>query len=310
MNSNPPICVVGSAMFDQVTRAPRLPRPGETLFGTSYSTGFGGKGANQAVTAARLGAQVRFVAKLGGDSIGAQTLEHYRSEGISCDFVFTDPDQPSGVAPIWVEEASGQNCILVVPGANQALTPADVHKAASAIHASRIVLCQLEVPSACSLAAFRLAKQHGNVMTLLNPAPSQTISGELLEVTDILAPNESEASALSGIEVRTLEDAERAARALQRLGPATVVITLGSQGALALTASGETIRTPAPQVSAVDTTGAGDCFIGSLAFFLSGGSSLRQAMERACWIASRSVLQIGTQASYPRRSELASHLFA
>ncbi|MBL9166541.1 MAG: ribokinase [Verrucomicrobiales bacterium] len=310
MNRIPRICVVGSAMFDQVTRTPTIPRLGETLRGSSYHTGFGGKGANQAVTAARLGADVTLVARLGNDAIGKQTAKHYVAEGIRTEFVSFDDRLPSGVAPIWVEESSGQNCILVVPGANQALQPADVRQAAGAIRAAQVVLCQLEIPWKCSLEAFRIAREQGGTITLLNPAPPEQVPAELLAVTDLLAPNESEATALTGIPVTNLEEAERAARALQSRGPQTVVITLGAQGALALTPGGEILLSSAPAVQAVDTTGAGDCFIGSLAFFLSMGLALGPALQRACHIASRSVLTQGTQTSFPRRSELDPDLFS
>jgi ribokinase len=296
-------------MFDQVTRAPRLPRLGETLRGSSYETGYGGKGANQAVTAARLGADVTLVARLGRDTIGQQTAAHYAQEDIQTQFISFDDHLPSGVAPIWVEESTGQNCILVVPGANQALEPADVRKAAQAIRDSQVVLCQLEIPWRCSLEAFRIAREKGGVTTLLNPAPTEEVSPELLALTDILAPNEGEAEALTGIRVTDPMEAERAARALQARGPQTIVITLGAQGALALTPAGDVIRASAPTVSAVDTTGAGDCFIGSLAFFLAAGLRLEPAMKRACLIASRSVLTKGTQTSFPNRSELDPNLF-
>lgn len=296
-------------MFDQITRAPALPDPGQTLPATSYHTGFGGKGSNQAVMAARLGAHVTMVVKLGRDAIGDQTTQHYAGEGIHTEFVFRDEHLPSGVAPIWVNELTGQNSILIVPGANLALTPAEVREAAPAIAASRVLLCQMEIPMKCNFEALSIAKQSTGVLTLLNPAPSGPVSDEILRLTDLLVPNEGEAADLTGLPVTNAEEAEQAARALQARGARNVLITLGSEGVLALTQENEIIRIPSPPVKAVDTTGAGDCFIGSLAFFLGSGMDLRTAMQRACLIASQSVTALGTQTSYPRREELPAGYF-
>lgn len=297
-------------MFDQVTRAPRLPRPGETLFGTHYHTGFGGKGANQAVAAARLGAQVTFVAKLGNDAIGRTTVEHYKTEGICIDFLCFDPERPSGVAPIWVDERTGQNSILVVPGANQALTPLEVRHAQDVIRASQIVLCQMETPLSCTQEAFRIAKSDGaTTRTLLNPAPCSLIPEELYPLIDILAPNESEAAALSGMPVESRDQAIEAARCLRGRGARTVIVTLGALGAVSVTDGDQVLSVTAPTVEAVDTTGAGDCFIGSLAVFLSLGLPLKRAMENACLTASRSVMFLGTQSAYPRKNDLDPRLF-
>lgn len=296
-------------MNDQVTRTPKLPGPGETLVGTNYQSGFGGKGSNQAVMAARLGAKVTMVAKLGRDVIGERTTKHYADENIQTDFVYYDPDRSSGVASIWVDEGTGQNSILIVPGANQMLKPVEVRRATASIHAARVVLCQMEIPMECNLEAFRAAREVPGVMTILNPAPSSPVPEELLRLTDVLAPNESEAAALTGLRVSNPHEAENAARELRQRGANTVLITLGSQGALAVTSSNETIRVPAPMVQAVDTTGAGDCFIGSLAYFLAVGFDLRRAMEKACIIASRSVLAAGTQTSFPIRADLDPALF-
>ena len=296
-------------MLDQITLAPELPSPGQTLSATSYQTGFGGKGSNQAVMAARLGAQVTMVVKLGRDAIGEQTQQHYAEEGIHTEFVYMDPDLPSGVAPIWVNERTGQNSILIVPGANMALTPSEVLQAASAIESAHVLLCQMEIPMECNLEALRIARKSTGVLTMLNPAPSGPVSDEILHLTNLLVPNESEAAALSGLPVTNVEEAERAARALQARGAQTVLITLGSEGALAVTQENELIRVFSPPVKAVDTTGAGDCFIGSLAFFLGAGVDLRTAMERACVIASWGVTKLGTQTSYLRREDLPAELF-
>ncbi|MDP1562174.1 MAG: ribokinase [Pirellulaceae bacterium] len=310
MNSHPHICVVGSSMHDQITRAARLPNAGETLVGSSYVTGFGGKGSNQAVMAARLGAQVTMVVKLGNDAIGKETAQHYAEEKIHTEFVFFDDQRSSGVAPIWVDENTGQNRILVVPGANQALTADEVRLATAALQSAHVVVCQMEIPMECNLEAFRKAKEVPSVLTILNPAPSGPVPDEILRLTDLLAPNESEAAALTGFPVSNLTEAERAARALQARGARTVLITLGANGALAVTADDEVIHVAAPVVKAVDTTGAGDCFIGCLAYFMAAGFGLRIAMEKACVIASHSVTAPGTQSSFPRRIELDPMLFA
>ncbi|MDA0814845.1 MAG: ribokinase [Verrucomicrobia bacterium] len=311
MNPDPRVCVVGSSMHDQITRAARLPNPGETLVGSSYVTGFGGKGSNQAVMAARLGAIVTMVVKLGNDAIGKETAQHYTAEGIHTEFVYFDDRLSSGVAPIWVDENTGQNCILVVPGANQALTPQEIRRATVSLQSAQVVVCQMEIPTECNLEAFRIAKETAaSVLTILNPAPSGPVSDELLQLTDLLAPNESEAATLTGLSVSTLAEAERAARALQARGARTVLITLGAKGALAVTRDDEVIHVAAPLVKAMDTTGAGDCFIGSLAYFMAAGFGLRSAMEKACIIASRSVTAMGTQTSFPRKGELDPTMFS
>ena len=236
MKSNPRICVVGSAMFDQVIRSPRLPSPGETAIGTRYETGFGGKGANQAVMAARLGLDVTLVAKLGRDAIGQATLAQLGVEGIRPDFIFWDEQVASGVASIWVEESTGQNSILIAPGANQTLTFAEVRRAESAIADSAVVISQLETPMTCAAEAFRIARASGRGRTLLNPAPGSPLSAELWALTDILVPNDTEATALSGLPVGNDAEAARAARELPRRGPGTVVITLRSRGVLTVCA--------------------------------------------------------------------------
>ncbi|MFN0126083.1 MAG: ribokinase, partial [Verrucomicrobiales bacterium] len=215
----------------------------------------------------------------------------------------------SGVAPIWVDEKTGQNSILVVPGANQALTPQEVRRATTPLQSAQVVVCQMEIPMECNLEAFRIAKEFPSVLTILNPAPSGPVPDELLRLTDLLAPNESEAAAMTGMSVSNLMEAERAARALQARGARTVLITLGANGALGVTQH-DVIHVAAPMVKAVDTTGAGDCFIGSLAYFMAAGFGLRSAMEKACVIASRSVTAVGTQSSFPRKDELDPKLFA
>jgi ribokinase len=305
-NGQPKICMVGSSNIDLIARAPRIPNPGETIVGTLFQMGYGGKGANQAVMAARLGAQVTAVTKVGRDVFGEDTVKNYRAQGIDTTYVLFDETRFSGVAPIWVDERSGQNTIIVVPGANDGLSPSDVRSASSAIKAADVVICQLEVPVETSLEAFRIAKQDPNsrVLTIMNPAPAAPLPDDLLRLTDILAPNENEAALLSGTTVETIENATAAAQALRKRGPKTVIITLGQRGALLLEDDQPAVHIPAKVVQAVDTTGAGDAFIGSLAYFLGMKRPLRDAVERAVGIATQSVLKRGTQTSFPTREEV------
>lgn len=296
----PKICVVGSSMIDLISRVPRLPKLGETLIGSSFHLGYGGKGANQAVMAAKLGARVTMVNKVGRDVFGEGTLKNYGEHGIDTTHVLFDESRFSGVAPIFVDD-NAQNFIVIVPGANSGLSPADVHKAEQAILDADILICQLEIPVETTLEAFRIAKR-GNVRTILNPAPAAPIPDELLELSDICAPNETETELLAGQPVGTLAEAEAAARMLLSRGARRVILTLGERGALVVDQDAvENI--PAVQVDAVDPTGAGDAFIGSLALYLGEGLSLRDAVRRANAVAALSVTRIGTQVSFPKRAE-------
>lgn len=299
MTPHPRICVVGSSNIDLIARVPRLPKLGETLAGHSFHLGYGGKGANQAVMAAKLGAQVTMVTKVGRDVFGEGTVRNYQEHGIEATYVQFDDERFSGVAPILVDD-SAQNVIVIVPGANLGLSPADVQSAAPAIRSADTVVCQLEVPVETTLEAFRVAKTAG-VRTVLNPAPAAPLPDELLRLTDLCVPNEPEAEALTGHVVATREDAEAACRILLGRGPHVVIITLGERGALL--ADGETVEhVPAVRVTAVDPTGAGDAFIGSLAVFLGEGSGVREAVRRANAVAALSVTRLGTQVSFPTRA--------
>ena len=302
------ICMVGSAMTDLALRTPRLPKPGETLVGSSFTEGFGGKGANQAVMAARLGARVGVVVKLGRDAFGDRTLEHYRSEGLDTSFVGRT-DGPSGVALITVGEDTGENAIALAPGANDTLSPEDVTRAGAAVRGAAVLIAQLETPQAATLTAFRLAKE-GRARTLLNPAPAAELDADLLSLTDVLIPNEGEAGLLLGRTLTSLQDAEDAAVALLERGPSTVLLTLGPRGVLLAEHGGRPRHLPTEAVRAVDTTGAGDAFVGSLAYFLACRPelALATAASRACRLASLSVTRPGTQSSYPRRAEVADLL--
>jgi ribokinase len=294
------VCVVGSSNIDLTFRAARLPRPGETLPGRGFQLGFGGKGANQAVMAARLGAQVRMVSRVGRDVFGEQTLAHYRAEGIDASHVRADAERPTGIASIVVDDEA-RNCILVVAGANGALSIEDVRAAAEAIRTADVLLCQLEVPIETTGEALRLARAAG-VRTVLNPAPALPLSDELLSLADLCVPNETEVEVLTG-----LAEPEAAARALRRRGPGTVIVTLGRLGALVVDAQ-TAQHVPGTEVEAVDTTGAGDAFIGALAVALAEGRPLAEAVRRANVLAALSVTRPGTQTSFPRRDEAEAFL--
>jgi ribokinase len=296
----PTICVVGSSNIDLISMVPRLPKLGETLVGHSFHMGYGGKGANQAVMAAKLGAQVTMVTRVGRDVFGEGTLKNYQEQGIDTTFVLFDELRFSGVAPIFVDDHA-QNFIVIVPGANLGLSPADVHAAREVILSADVLVCQLEVPVETTLEAFRVARS-GGVRTVLNPAPAARLPDELLQLTDICAPNETETELLTGQSVTTVAEAEAAARLLRARGPKVVILTLGERGALVV--DGDAVEhVPAVSVAAVDPTGAGDAFIGSLAVYVADGLPLRDAVQRANAVAALSVTKIGTQVSFPQRAD-------
>ncbi len=296
----PRVCVVGSSNIDLTFRTPRLPKSGETLTGQSFQLGFGGKGANQAVMAARLGAQVTVITKVGRDVFGERTVHNYREHGVNTAYVLSNEHHSTGTAGIFVDD-DARNCIIVVPGANQTLTPEDVRGATAALHVADVLLCQLEVPLDAVLEAFRLAHAAG-VKTVLNPAPARQLPEELLRLTDYCIPNEPEIEHLTGHAVTTPQEAAAAARMLLKRGPHTVIVTLGEWGAL-LMEEQRAVHIPAPKVKAVDTTGAGDVFIGSLAVHLAEGLPIDQAVRRANTVAALSTTRPGTQASFPTRVE-------
>ncbi len=296
------ICVVGSSNMDLISRIPRLPKMGETLVGHSFQMGCGGKGANQAVMAAKLGARVTMVTKIGRDPLGRITFDNFRKLGMDTSYVFFDEELFSGVAPIMVDD-DGRNMIVIVPGANDNLLPADIRRAEKAIRSANILICQIEVPLETSVEAMRIAKDAG-VRTIFNPAPARTLPQEIIELSDIIAPNETETEILTGIAVKSLENAEAAAHKLRDMGATVVIITMGEWGVLVVTEEGRPAHIPARKTRAVDTTGAGDAFIGTLAYFLALGKPLQEAIKRANGVAAISVTRMGTQTSFPARAEI------
>ncbi len=291
----PRIAVVGSANIDLTTFADRFPRPGETIFGQRFDLGFGGKGANQAVAARLCGADVFMLARVGADLFGPATLENFRKIGVDTTHVKQVEGLSSGVAPIFVEP-NGQNRILVVKGANDAVKPADVDEAAEMLRGVDCIVLQFEIPLETVYYTVAFARNHG-VRCILNPAPGQPVDMNALAGLDYLIPNESEAEAISGTPVRDANDARKCAEKLLAGGIRCVIITLGANGSLlAANAGCEHLRPFA--VNTIDSTGAGDAFIGSFAVFLAEGVPEREAVRRANLYAAVSTTGIGTQKSF------------
>ena len=298
MAEHPRIAVVGSANIDLTTFTDRFPDPGETIFGQRFDLGFGGKGANQAVAARLCGADVSMVARVGDDLFGPATIENFKRLGIDASHVRQVPGMSSGVAPIFVD-AAGQNRIIVVKGANDDLLPADVESAADLLRSADCIVLQFEIPLQTVYHVVALARAN-HVRCILNPAPAQPIDMSALHGLDYFIPNESEAAALTGMPVRNLDEATDCARALLKSGMRRVIITLGSNGSL-LASAASMEHIPAFPVEAVDSTGAGDAFIGSFAVFLSEGLSEIDALRRANLYAALATTGIGTQKSFVDR---------
>jgi ribokinase len=302
--SEPVIAVVGSLNIDLVTYTPRVPGAGETLIGDRFQMGFGGKGANQAVMAARLGGRVSMVGALGDDVYAQMTLDNLARQGVDATHV-ARLEGSSGVAPIWVEP-DGTNRIIVVPGTNANVDPASAAGALKSIGRPIVVVGQLEIPQPVTAEAFRAARELGAI-TILNPAPAATLVAELVEASDWIIPNETELAILVGAgQLDASDDAQLVAFA--RRIRARVAVTLGSRGAAVVTTAGSVERLPAVPVKAVDTTGAGDAFVGAFAFGLAAGLDELVAVRVAIACASDSVTRPGTQASYPGRDRAAAIL--
>ena len=299
--SRPRIVVVGSSNTDMVVKAERIPVPGETVTGGQFVMAAGGKGANQAVAAARLGAEVTFVAKLGQDTFGDQAVEGYQREGIVTDLILRDPENHTGVALIIVDEA-GENLIAVASGANHALKPEDVQRAADRIRTADAVMLQLETPMETVELTAKLAAEAG-VPVILDPAPAAPLADALLAQVAYLTPNESEAERLTGIRVEDEASARAAAKKLLDRGARHVIVTLGSKGAVVCTPDQATL-VPGCQVDARDSTAAGDAFNGGLAAALARGLALEDAVREANLVGALSVTKMGAQPSLPTGEEL------
>lgn len=299
------ILVLGSSNTDMIIRLDRIPRPGETILGGEFVTAAGGKGANQAVAAARAGGDVVFVARVGCDILGDQAVAGFKRDGIQVKHIVRDRSAPSGVALIFVAR-DGENSIAVASGANARLSPADVKKAATSFSRAGILLTQLEIPLETIQQAAEIAQRRG-VRIILNPAPARSLPDELLRRVSILTPNETEAELLTGIRVRDIQTASRAAGALLRRGVETVILTLGAKGAFAASPSGAQL-VPGFKVKPIDTTAAGDVFNGALAVGLSEGKPVMDAVRFANAAAAISVTRLGAQPSAPSRREIESFL--
>jgi ribokinase len=302
MLTAPRITVVGSYATGLTMKAERLPSTGETLLGTGYRVDYGGKGSNQAVACARLGAKVSFIAKIGKDTFGEMALGLYRDEGIDIAYVKQTAEAPTGVGFIVVEAASGRNCIVLDAGANELLTAADVSQCQAAWNSSAVVLTQLEIPVGAAKAALTSGRACGAV-TILNPAPVRALPPSVLQMVDVLTPNEAEAKALAGRNPDAAIEPEDVARQLIRSGVKQVVLTLGEKGALLVTAS-SAIHIPPTKVKAVDTTGAGDAFNAGLATALACGMSLESAVQFAVLTGGLAVTKEGVIPALPHRDEV------
>jgi len=294
------IAVVGSANVDLTTFNDVFPRPGETIFGKKFDLGFGGKGANQAVAARLCGARVGMVAKVGSDLFGPATIKNFESQGIDATHVRIAEGVSSGVAPIFVD-SSGQNRILVVKGANDTLSPEDVDAAAPLLRKADTIVMQFEIPLSTVYHAVKFAKSNA-IRCIVNPAPAQLVDFQELGAAGYFIPNESEASTIAGMPVQSIDEAKKCGEFLLHQGMQRVVITLGERGSLLAGPDGMELI-PAFKVQAVDTTGAGDAFIGSFAVFLGEGLPEKEALTRANLYAALSTTKVGTQKSFCNRVE-------
>jgi ribokinase len=292
------VTIVGSLNMDLVARVPRLPQPGETIIGGDFHTAPGGKGANQAVAAARLGAQVSIVGRVGCDAFAESLLNNLTAAGVDHSYVIQDPEAATGVALIAVEDA-GQNSIVVVSGANMCLSPADVDGAEATIASADALLLQLESPLGTVIRAAEVARAHG-VIVILNPAPARSLPAALMSLVDVLIPNESETALLTGLPIRGQAQAEAAAATLRGMGVGTVILTLGERGALLAQARSMELI-PAFEVTPVDTTGAGDAFVGGFAVALAEGRSPAEAVRWGNAAGAVATTRLGAQPSMPTR---------
>jgi ribokinase len=299
------ILVAGSSNVDLVLRVPRFHRPGETMTAENLVTAYGGKGANQAVSAKRLGGKVLFLTRLGDDSFGGLYLRHLVREGLDRKYLLKARGTPTGVALIELNPA-GENRILVSPGANRFLSVEDLERLRACWKEARVFLCQLEIPLQTVQKGLEMARAHG-VMTALNPAPAGRLSPRIFPLVDYLVPNRSEAEFLTGIRMRRKEDPVRVAEKLLKMGVGQVIITLGSQGVLYHSRS-ETLRLKAFPVNVLDTTAAGDAFMGGLALGLAEGKPIREVLRFAAGAGALAATRLGAQPSLPTRGEVNAFL--
>jgi ribokinase len=306
MAVKPKIIVVGSSNTDMVIKTKRIPAPGETVLGGTFFMNAGGKGANQAVAAARLGGAVSLICKTGNDIFGQEAIAGFKKEDINTDFIFRDSQKPSGIALITVDE-NAENCIVVAPGANASLSVSDIEGIEDVLVEAEIILMQLEIPlkTVAFIAEFATENE---IPVILNPAPACELPDELLKNISIITPNENEAEKLTGITVTDIRSAKRAARSLRDRGVETVIITLGAEGALLL-ARDKVMHIPGYKVNPIDTTAAGDVFNGALAVAISEKRSLEEATGFACKAAAISVTRLGAQASAPFAHEIGAFNF-
>lgn len=295
------IVVIGSSNTDMVIKTTKIPVPGETIIGGEFLMNAGGKGANQAVGAARLGGDVIFICKVGNDIFGSQAIEGFKKENINTEFVSVDNESPSGVALINVD-ANGENSITVASGANRKLSKADIDKSESCFNAGNILLVQLETPIKTVEYVIHKSKKAG-MTTILNPAPATQLSDNVFQFLDFITPNETEAEILTGVKVFDEGSAKEASKILKKKGVRNVIITLGSKGAF-VNSDGFVGIITTQKVDAVDTTAAGDCFNGALAVAISEGKNIQDATSFACKAASISVTRMGAQASMPYKKEI------
>ena len=299
-----PIYIIGSSNTDMVVKTERLPAPGETILGGTFLMNAGGKGANQAVAAARLGGNVTLVANVGNDLFGKQSILQFKQENINTNFISVDPAYPSGVALINVN-AQGENCIAVAPGANGQLTPELLKTFFENIKSPAIAVIQLEIPITTVEYIVEKCRQW-SILVILNPAPAHVLSNEVLRNIFLITPNETEAELLTGIRITDNVSAQKAARIFHEIGVPNVVLTLGERGAYWSSPNGSGLVS-VPVVSAMDTTAAGDCFNGALAVALAEERLLDDAVKFACKAASLSVTRMGAQSSMPTRKEVDAH---
>lgn len=301
--SNKPVTILGAFFVDLACRTPRMPVWGETLHGNAFAMGPGGKGSNQAVAAARQGAPVELITRVGRDAFGEMARGVYRDEGIGAGHVSEDPEAPSGTATIIVDDTRGENAIVIVPGACGRLTTADVDAAEDTIAGSALFVSQLELPTEVCLHGMRVARRHG-VPVVLNPAPAVELPREVFRDIDYLSPNESEASLLVGRDVETMDQVTEAAATLREWGVRHVLITLGERGVYIDSDEYTGVIPAVPAGDVVDTTGAGDAFNGGLVAALAEGQSLADAARFGCAVAGLSVTRTGTAPSMPTRDEV------